>query len=277
MSSANTSSSVVDGFQQDETTLLRPETYGIPKNSAKDEHDADLVFFNTFFCPFAQMVWIALMEKRVEEKTEFVEGLTIKGNGYEIHPRLQALGGSSVPTLYHPATKTTVTGSTPCIHFLDQYFGTRQSSLFPRNMKDKLKAENCEELLHSVFTLSFHAMLLHQDPEDQEADKEELLWAIEELLEEYKGPFFLGEQFSLADISMAPYFDHMIALEHYRNFHVPKHGSTAKWHEWRDNVLNRPSVAATRQDHERILESYKRYAKCYVRNAMYKRVFNLQC
>lgn len=258
------------GYIPHDENLVRPETAGIPTNTKQHE----LVFFNTFFCPYAQMAWIALNEKGAAEKTEFVEGLVIRGGDYEVHPRLRALGHSGVPTIHHPATGIVVSGSTDCVHFIDKNFG-EPHQLLPKD-KDLLeRAQRCEMLLHEIFTFPFYSMLLRQEKEEQEKAKKKLLLAIEQLVKEYKGPFYLGNQFSVADIAVAPYFDRMIVLEHYRDFCVPKEGAGARWNEWSTNVLERPSVAATRQDRDRIIEAYLRYANCYVRNNWYERVFIL--
>jgi len=259
------------GISPHNETLVRPETAGI---SDTRTDDADLVFFNTFFCPYAQMAWIAINEKGAADKTEFVEGLVIRGGDYEVHPRLFALGRSGVPTLFHPATKTVVDGSTDCVAFVDKHFG-EPHKLIPVDKDLRVRAQRCETLLHSIFTFPFYSMLLRQEPEEQEKAKQKLVLAIEQLVKDYEGPFYMGDEFTVADIAVAPYFDRMIVLKHYRNFEVPPDGATAKWHEWSNNVLERPSVAVTRQDRERIVEAYKRYAKCYVRNNWWERVFIL--
>ena len=259
------------GISRHNETLVRPETAGISQTATSD---AEIVFFNTFFCPYAQMAWIAINEKGATQKTEFVEGLVIRGGDYEVHPRLQALGHSGVPTIYHPATNTVVGGSTDCVAFVDEMFG-EPHQLIPSDKDLRARALKCETLLHSIFTFPFYSMLLRQEPEEQEKAKSKLTLAVEQLVKDYQGPFYLGEQFTVADIAVAPYFDRMIVLKHYRDFEVPREGPTAKWHEWSENVLNRPSVAATRQDRDRIIEAYKRYAECYVRNNWYHRVFVL--
>lgn len=246
-------------------TLVRPETAGIPEKKAETE----LVFFNTFFCPYAQMAWIALNEKGMAERTEFLEGLTIRQGDYEVHPRLAALGRSGVPTLYDVTTGSVIDGSTDCVEYIDQHFGEAHQ-LLPQDKKMLAKARRCEKMLHSIFTFPFYSMLLRQEPAEQEKAKQKLSDAIEQLVKDYRGPFYLGDQFTVADVALAPYFDRMIVLEHYRNFVVP---TDSKWNEWGANVLARPSVAATRQDRDRIIEAYKRYAYCYVRNNWYERVF----
>jgi len=245
--------------------LVRPETRGVPQSTPTT---TDLVFFNTFFCPYAQACWVAINEKGLADKTEFVEGLVIRGGDYEVHPRLAALGRSGVPTLYHPATGMVVDGSTECVAYVDQNFGAPHQ-LLPSDKDELARAKNCEKLLHGIFTFPFYSMLLRQEKEEQEKAKRQLRLAIEKLVQDYRGPYFLGDNFSVADIALAPYFDRMIVLDHYRDFVV----EDSKWNEWSCNVLARPSVAATRQDRERIIEAYRRYALCYVRNNWYERVF----
>lgn len=244
---ANANARADDANQHDEN-LVRPETAHIPKKSCSAaDTESELVFFNTFFCPYAQMVWIALNEKGVADKAEFVEGLTIVGGDYQVHPRLRKLGHSGVPTIHHPSSGTVVGGSTDCILFIDDNFG-RPNQLVPEDVEMRERAVRCEQLLHSLFTFQFYSMLLRQEPEEQDRAKKKLLIAIERLVDGYVGPYYLGECFSLADLSLAPYMDRMVVLEHYRDFHVPKKGPTARWDEWSKNVLERESVATTRQD-----------------------------
>jgi len=252
-----------DDMEMPNDALVKPETDGIPSTTTSKK---ELVFFNTFFCPYAQMAWIALNEKGVASQTEFLEGLTIVGGDYKVHPRLAALGRSGVPTLYDHGT--VVDGSTDCVEYIDRNFGT-PNQLLPSDSQLLQKAEQCETMLHSIFTFPFYSMLLRQELKEQEKAKQKLRLAIERLVQDYRGPYYLGDQFSVADIAVAPYFDRMVVLEHYRNFVV----DDPKWNEWSQNVLKRPSVAATRQDRARIIEAYRRYAKCYVRNNWYERVF----
>lgn len=257
--------------------LVRPETAGVPKSSTSSSSTAsgDLVFFNTFFCPYAQMTWIAINEKGIAERTEFVEGLKIVGGDYDVHPRLRALGRSGVPTLHNPQTGDVVDGSTDCVAYVDENFGAPHQ-LLPKDPRERVRAKRTEELLHSTFTFPFYSMLLRQEPEEQETAKRKLRAAIRQLAHDYRGPYYMGAQFTVADIAVAPYFDRMVVLEHYRDFKVAddEDGDAAhKWVEWSRHVLERPSVAATRQDRDRILEAYRRYAHCYVRNNWYHRVF----
>lgn len=44
-------------------------------------------FFNAFFCPYAQMAWIAFNEKNIKD-IEFYEGLIIDGSSYIVHKDL---------------------------------------------------------------------------------------------------------------------------------------------------------------------------------------------
>jgi glutathione S-transferase len=51
--------------------------------------------------------------------------------------------------------------------------------------------------------------------------KEQLKKEILTLRKYFKGPFFLGEEFSQGDVLMAPYFDRLCVLKHYREFEIP--------------------------------------------------------
>mmetsp|Transcript_26725 Transcript_26725/g.78946 ORF Transcript_26725/g.78946 Transcript_26725/m.78946 type:complete len:180 (-) Transcript_26725:146-685(-) len=175
--------------------------------------------------------------------------------------------------MYQPSAGTVVGGSNDCITLIDSNYG-EPDQLIPEDDEERELALRCERTLHSAFTFQFYSMLLRQEKGEQEKAERNLIAAIERLADGYIGPYYLGSTFSSADVSVAPYFDRMCVLEHYRDFHVPKEGiAGAKWHEWSSNILERDSVASTLQDRDRIIESYLRYDKCYLRNNWYHRVF----
>ncbi len=66
--------------------------------------------------------------------------------------------------------------------------------------------------------------MCRQDPQGQQqgadALREQLRWL--EGCFDSNGPFFMGEQFSLVDISILPFFLRLPVLSHYRAFALPK-------------------------------------------------------
>ena len=51
--------------------------------------------------------------------------------------------------------------------------------------------------------------------------KQKLLKDLPGLLKFYVGPYYAGEKFSMGDVLMAPYFDRLCVLKHYRGFEIP--------------------------------------------------------
>ncbi len=74
-------------------------------------------------------------------------------------------------------------------------------------------------------------MLLYQDPKAQELIKKRFLEDIKYIGKVYgKGPYFCGLYVTISDVVMAPWFERMAVLEHYRDFRVSEeiHG----WVNW---------------------------------------------
>ena len=64
-------------------------------------------------------------------------------------------------------------------------------------------------------------MLMLDEVKLQDRCRTKLLTDLPALLKFYKGPFFCGEDITTADILIAPFFDRMCVLKHYREFEVP--------------------------------------------------------
>ena len=82
----------------------------------------------------------------------------------------------------------------------------------------------------------FHTMLFYQTEVIWKRCKDKLLKDIGELLVYCKLPYYLGNKLTLSDIVMAPYFERMAVLKHYRDFKVDKN-IYPKWYKWRKKVL----------------------------------------
>jgi glutathione S-transferase len=73
--------------------------------------------------------------------------------------------------------------------------------------------------------------------------------------------FFFGEKFSLVDIALAPWFQRLCVLEHYRKFALQKDDLKLMrvWNWW-NAVQNYPAYVRTVVDEERLVQSYVGYA-----------------
>ena len=71
------------------------------------------------------------------------------------------------------------------------------------------------------------------------------------------GPYFDGDQFTLADITFATTFDRFAVFPILRSYDMPR--TFARVHAWMDVLADRPSVAATRPTLEANLANCRRY------------------
>ncbi len=130
-----------------------------------------------------------------------------------------------VPVLKH-GKDVVVEGATDCIEYIDGTFGKTQI------MKTSMHGDTHIVLMFLAdhFTSHFKSMLLFQEKWQQEKIKEHFLTEITKVSDMVVGPYFVGEELTLADIVMAPWFERMAVLEHYRDFRVSEeiHG----WVNW---------------------------------------------
>ena len=88
---------------------------------------------------------------------------------------------------------------------------------------------------------------------------EKALVAFEEALVESKGPYFLGEEFSLADLHTLPFIQRLvITLKHFKDYELPK-DKFSKLLLWLDSCLDRESVKESSMTKEKTIEVYERF------------------
>ncbi len=108
------------------------------------------------------------------------------------------------------------------INYIDQEFGT-PNTLFPTHEKLAANSKYVQTFAKYTFPWCFYVMLLEQkDLQVRERCKEKLLEEIKRLQWHWQGPYYAGEDLSIGDIVMEPYFNRMVVLEFYRGFKVPK-------------------------------------------------------
>lgn len=89
-------------------------------------------------------------------------------------------------------------------------------------------------------------------------------------LEETAGPWFLGDRFSLVDITLIPWALRLFLIDHYKGggVGIPEEGKGGedekvwrRWRVWMDAVKGRESVMRTMSEEGKYIEVYKRYAE----------------
>jgi glutathione S-transferase len=114
------------------------------------------------------------------------------------------------------------------------------------------------------FLQGFYGLIMSQTTEKKEFYKAELAERLRYMEQNGisklsdRGPYWLGEQLTLADISFYPFFERFCVLTHYRGFKIPD--DCVRLKAWFAAMQQRPSVVATREADTFHIDVYKHYA-----------------
>lgn len=86
-------------------------------------------------------------------------------------------------------------------------------------------------------------LIMAQEPEKQQAALEEFTNAARTYMSKVKGPFFLGEEFSLADVAIAPWIMRDYVMTENRGY--TREAVSPEWKAYCEAIEKRPSVANT--------------------------------
>ncbi|CAI5500999.1 unnamed protein product [Closterium sp. Naga37s-1] len=244
--------------------------------------------FSAWFCPFAQRAWIALEAKGVKYEYVEVDPYAKPAELMAVNPR------GLVPALLHITQHGEQQGeqqqqqrclyeSSVIMEYIDEAFppsplaaaaaaaapGSTGVHLMPRDAYERAQVRMWMDFVNRKIVPTFYRYLQKQSREEQEAERAALISCYEQLgaaMETIspEGSFFLGQQFSLMDISLAPWVLRHDILRFYRNFSLPSHDEASpalrRFWLWETAIGAHPSVSATLADRDSLREIYKRYA-----------------
>jgi len=210
----------------------------------------ELVFYTGWFCPFAQRTWLALEEKGLSYEYREVNPYKKDKEFLEINP----LG--LVPALvYHgkPLYESLVLNE-----FLEDEFPDAKP-LLPKDSFERARIRLWIDHLAKKFTPAYFRTMQAQEKDKQEEALSELVDALKKYLDQVKGPWFSGEEFSLADITVAPWINRIYRLEEYRGLTDELVGG--RWPEYKRLIKERASVLKTTSDRQYYEEISQRYLR----------------
>lgn len=210
--------------------------------------------YNAWFCPFGQRAWIALLHKGVD--FEYVEQ-----NPYEKTAEWLAINPRGlVPAIVHNGKS--VYESYVCIEYVDEAWPNGKN-LLPKDPYLRAWVRIWSDHISKKIIPPFYSVLMKKTKEEREEAKQELLKAISLLTVNMSpdGPFFLGSDFGVVDIMLAPFAQRLdVVMRHFRNFYIPENEEFSRYHKWWKAVQDVPSYKATEQPEEKLQKSYERYA-----------------
>jgi len=210
----------------------------------------ELVFYAGWFCPFVQRTWIALEEKELSYEYREVNPYKKEKEFLEINP----LG--LVPAIvYHGKA---LYESLVLNEFLEDEFPDSKP-LLPKDSLERARIRLWIDHLAKKFTSAYFRTVQAQEKHKQEEALGELVAALKMYMDQVKGPWFSGEEFSLADITIAPWIKRISNIEEHRGFKDELIGG--RWPEYRKLIKERPSVCKTLSDDQYYEEIFQRYLR----------------
>ena len=132
--------------------------------------------------------------------------------------------------------------------------------LLPRNPGDRAIARIWIDYANTRLVPAFNKLLRGKDSTEQEQGRREFGEALLYIEQEGLGklsendPYWLGDKFSLVDISFYPWFERLPLLEHFRQFTLPT--ETPRLQKWWNVVRDRESVQAVANPASYYLERF---------------------
>lgn len=214
---------------------------------------AEIEIYSAAVCPFAQRSRLVLLEKGIDFEVIEIDLQNKPTNFLEISPY------GKVPVIRHGDNR--VWESAIVNEYLEEVFP--KPALLPTNPAQRALARIWIDFANTKLIPAFYKLLLSQEPEKQQEWTEELtkhLYFIEHegLRNLSDGPYWLGDEVGLIDISYYPWFERWSALEHYRGVTVPE--DCTRLLAWWQSMKDLPSVQATASPREYHIEQYARYA-----------------
>jgi glutathione S-transferase len=216
---------------------------------------SEIEIYSAALCPFAHRSRLTLLEKKIPFELIEIDLQNKSANFLKISPY------GKVPVLKHGDHR--VWESAVINEYLEEIFP--EPPLLP---KAPIQRAQARIWINFADTRLFVATgkLLYGSPDPQQQaevakDVIEYLQLVEAELQAMSedGPYWLGAELSLVDLTYYPWFEQLAVLEHFQGFQLPSGLERLK--KWREAVANRESVRAIAKPAEFYIERYAQLAQ----------------
>ncbi|KAL7754466.1 hypothetical protein RI367_000447 [Sorochytrium milnesiophthora] len=232
---------------------------------------APLKLYTARICPYAQRSTIALAElgllKSLDSLSENAKNLEVVDIDLRNKPEWYAKEVNQrgkVPALQigEGDNKKILIESALITQYLLEEFGAG-SGLIPSSPLERYNASLLADVVAT--SGSAYGVLLAQSDEDLQKAKDKLQQGIREINDlllqlSSKGPFALGEKFTVADILTGPFIMRLPVIERLKGFKVPDTPEFARFHQWSNALKQHPSIQLTTASLDSLVEAYKAMA-----------------
>jgi len=229
------------------------------------------VFYASSRCPYTQRVWIGLEEKAVDYQwieIDIYRKSNTDGDSpnrgrwllpmeelKQLYPNFVACSPrGQLPALENSGEK--VYDSTVLLEYVHEAF--IGPPLLPTSPYARAQVRLWSKHVDLHVVPNYERLLAAHDQETRSLAREDLLRGLSEfqsvMAPVTEGPFFLGDDFSMADLALAPWWQRMCSvLRAYRKFDP---SAFPRLQAWFEAVEARPSFAQTSVDPEKLIEDF---------------------
>ncbi|KAG6861712.1 hypothetical protein C0995_013281 [Termitomyces sp. Mi166 len=142
--------------------------------------------------------------------------------------------------------------------FLEDLYPT-QKPLLPHEPFRRAIARIWIDFVSKSVIPAFQRLIQAQGAGKQAETREEYNEALRKFAKEVKGPYFLGEDFSLVDVAIAPWIVRDYVIQEHRGF--KREDVSEIWVRYADAIEKRKSIVETQSEREHLNEIYGRYLR----------------
>ncbi len=211
---------------------------------------AEIEIYSAALCPFAHRSRLTLLEKQVPFKLIEIDLQNKPANFKQISPY------SKVPVLKHGENR--VWESAIVNEYLEEVFP--EPPLLPKDPIQRAQARIWINFADTRLFAATGGLLYGRDPQAKTVILKELTEYLQFIEHEGlrktsdAGPYWLGAEISLVDLTYYPWFEQIGVLEHFRGFQLP--AGLDRLQQWWSTMANRDSVQAIAKPQEFYLERY---------------------
>lgn len=216
-------------------------TFGQPESSIRIKLYRD----HAAWCPYCHKVWLQLEEKRIPYT---VEKINMRAYGDKPAAFMAKVPGGLLPVIEFDGR--VVTESAVIMQLIEDEFPNHQPLLPRAGTADRARADGLMRLERLLFSDWLGWLCNDWDPEGKRARFEKTMDIVAKELEASGGPFFMGSQLTLVDITFTSMMERVAAsIAYYKGSYIRGQGRWPAVERWFDALEKRETYLGTKSDY----------------------------
>lgn len=196
-------------------------------------------------CPFAEKALAALYEMGVDFDVIEVDAKNKPASLFEVNKK------GLVPAMRDQGNA--IADSYIILEYINEMWTKPDGKgLFPDSPAQRAVARTWSANINNSLVKCWYGLLFSKDQNSIEEARQKLLDAFKELNEAMRcisdGPFFMGKEYGVVDIMLAPHVERLPVLDRLKGFKIPETEEYQRLHEWWKAVDAVPTYQKCRPD-----------------------------